>query len=1817
MKKKRAFLQSVSFLAVSLCSGGTAAFAADTATTTIVDGNGGTGSIVSGTRTVGSNATTTVYTNYNTVGGSGSGGGGGLGGVFFVDSGGNLTLNNVELTGNTATGGLGGVSTTGGSMNSLSNNTANGANGRAGANAASDFSYWSGGDGGDGYKGATGGDATAGVGGAGGKGGNGSSGAFTTAETVYFAATTAYDVASAALSGEESGSYAALIAAFGVLSAAATAVPFTAGLSAGLAAALAAFGVMEGGETTFVSAESLRAAADIAFQIALTSKSYIAGSAGNGGSGGDGGDGGNGSDFFGGGTGGAGGNGGDAVSSGGSVGGDGGNGGAGGSGGFGAGGGSGGNGGSGGTSASSDNENGSDGDDGDGGAGGFGGGVGSSGTTNNGDGTYGSGGGGGSGYGGAIFVRDGGSLTVTGDSLFRNNSVLAGSSANGGAAGDAAGSDIFMMKGSTVTLAPGAGHTIRVEGTIADDSASSIADASYASGNGADLHITGGGLVQLVGANTYSGKTYIEGATLEADDGVGINVNSNVTFNGSSTIGSSLSNDTSGVWLTSGAIERRVGLLSTQVSWTGSGGFAAGADGLVLNFGAVTNGTSRQELTWNSGGFVTAGSTLLFGSDYGLGKVTLLNNVNLNSLNGRIAVYDNTAVDTDYAVMAGKWTNGSLEINDTGYSGTIYFTAQNTLTGLTVHDGVVSTSYDGTIGRLMNASTGGYLTMTGGELDLYSAEKFTTVSLAAAATLNAYASVATGNINNVGTINLASTAALGNVVNSGAINLGGATTTGSITNQSGGVITTASSLTASGAVNNQTGGTIYLGGDLTSASTVTNDGLMVILGQGSGAGETAASRTITTTGFQDPTGVLQLGSTSGLIANTLTLNQSGNSTYAGTIIGAGSLVKSGAGALTLQGANTFTGGLTIAGGTIDTTGGGTLADTLAVSVAEGAQFIVGTDDAIGAVTNAGTVTLNAASQMASLSNSDLLNANYVSSSLPSLYVTGQTVNSGTINLADNVLTVLNGLTNSGAVHQGTGASLFASSITNSGAIASSGTITVSGNVTNSGSLVEQGALTIGGNLVNSGTIGVDGDMLVLGSYAQNAGSLSVTGDLATGSLSGAGGAIHLANGSTYTLNQTADGTYAGSISGTGSAVVKIGTATLTLAGAAGSFAPSSLDILAGKIAVNGAGILDSALSVYVASAGTLQLVSGDQTINNLTGTGVVDVGTNTLNLANGGNFYGTLNGSGKIKVTSGILSLGSTINATNGSFEVQGGTTLNLLATGTLNTNALLVNGGLLNLMGTATANSTVVNNGGTLHLGNSDGSAGGTLNSTTVLVNGGGTLSGVGTINGTVTIGGSSAGTISAGNSPGVLTVTNLALGNLSTALMEVQGNAGAGVSAALGGYDQIVVTGKMTIGSGSALAITNANTYELGLGQKIQLFKFTPGSVSGYFGTVTSQFGKSVAYNIATGSVVGLGDYNTAGFEAAVARTPNQTAVLNQIRMNSNGGVTQYYGGRLLEYVSSALASGGQAAAAQAFAKASPEAYIGLMDQVKTSVLDNLADLNGASFDKASHIYMTGSYSANSQRNDHRDGYVDYRAVNDHFNLGAAAQWAGGRVEVSYARSNGHVSSDLMRSELKGDQYSIGGVLPVALKGRLRVVGRLTYGDYTLKGTRVTNAGTASFGQTNGEATVYGGGLEYFDGASPLSVDASVELLGVHSAVAGFTEGGVNALDALSVHSQRQDYAMVKSKLKLAYQVSPAIRLSAAVGLDQDLSQGMRYVTANVSVEDVNMTLANAGLASTRVKGGLGVAAQLTDAISWSAEAYAGNGSATGAKSGVTIRF
>ncbi len=1516
-----------------------------------------------------------------------------------------------------------------------------------------------------------------------------------------------------------------------------------------------------------------------------------------GGDGGAGGDGGGGDTFFGGGAGGAGGNGGAgalAITDGGA----GGDGGQGGSGGFGAGGGQGGAGGEGGPNGAS-----SDGNAGVGGVAGFGGGVGS-----NGDGLY---GGGGSGFGGALFVRTGGTLTIAGNALFQNNTALAGSSNNEGSAGKAAGTDLFMMRGSTVTMTPGTGNVIRFEGSIADDSVSSYDSASYASGAGASLQITGGGLVQLVGQNSYSGTTYIGGATLEADQGVGLNANSHVTFNGAGTIGSGLSTVNAGVWLTNGVITRRVGSLPHQLNWSGSGGFAAGSDGLTLNFGAL-NGSNGQTLNWNAGGFVPTGSTLIFGSDHGTGAVKLVNAVNLGGLTGRIAVYDNLASDADHAHLAGRFSNGGLILNDAGYSGAAYFTAQNDLGALTVNNGLVSTKLGSLTGRLMDAANGGALTINGGRVELYGAEKLSSLSIASNGILAAFSSIESGVVSNAGTAiyygpvtqgaltnqaggQIAYYGALtgGAVGNAGTLLIGADASTGAIANLSTGQIMMLGEVTASGPVANQ--GLWYLGNDLTAPSVV-HDGFMSVLGDAVDSVEQATTRTIHTAAFSGgAAGIINLGGVGGEVPNTLVIDQSGNSAYAGKINGAGALAKTGAGTLTLTGENGFTGPLSILAGGIDTTGGGTFDDAVAVAVANGATFTLGTQDRIASLANGGTTIVTAAAAMDTLDNGGTL------SLLSTLDVSG---------------TATNGAGASFAIDAGGAAAL--GHLVNAGTLDNAGALAVAGGVANQATGVitlAGGADTSFGSLTNDGAIVADGPLTITGAYVQNGGSLSAADDLTTGSLSGTGGAIVLAADSVFTINQTTDGSYAGSITGSAASVVKNGLGTLTLNGGVGSFAPATLDIVTGIVAVDGAGILDQALRVDVATGAGLTLVTGDQTINNLTGTGTLSLNGNNLYLANGGNFNGTVTGNGNVQLTTGSFNLSNTINSNNGNFQVQSNSLMNVASGGQLNAPVVNVAGGL-NVAGSVTATTTNVSGGG-LHLGGGAGTPGGVLNTQNLFVNNGGQLTGNGTVTGGTVIGGSGGGTLAPGNSPGIVSFADLTLDNLSVSQMEIEGAAGAGLSAADGGYDQIRVSGRLVIRPGSTLEIANSNDFELALGQAVEIFDFAPGAVSGHFGTVTSAFNKAVAFNVSSGSVVGLGDYSASGFASAIAKTANEKAMLDQLRVNSAGGVDQYRGGRLVEYAAAALASGNANAVSAVFAKASPEAYAGLAEHQKLSMLDNLTELGGYARLENSALYVTGSIGFDQGRSQKDAGHVRFKSTDRRFNLGLAAELPVAKVQISYGRADGTVRSDHLRGEADGDQVSVGASAPVALDGAVRLMARAAYGSYRFKGSRATNAGSASFKSVKGTATILGGGIEYASMSDKLSLNASAEMLHVRNKVHGFAETGVGLLDGLTVHDQRDSSTVLRARLKTAYLLQPGWQGFVKLSVDHEFDGAAQDVTANVAAEDTDFTVHNPGLVNTRARIGLGSRVDLSRNIAWTVEGDVGNASSYGAKTGVTIRF
>jgi autotransporter-associated beta strand protein len=122
--------------------------------------------------------------------------------------------------------------------------------------------------------------------------------------------------------------------------------------------------------------------------------------------------------------------------------------------------------------------------------------------------------------GGAVFVVDGGSLTITGNGALAGGAVTGGApgglSGGGNPTGGAAfGSGIFLQGASgTLALVPGRGATFTIADVIADEAGS---DGS-ASANARGITVNGdGGTVAITGDETYTGTTTVAGGALEVD----------------------------------------------------------------------------------------------------------------------------------------------------------------------------------------------------------------------------------------------------------------------------------------------------------------------------------------------------------------------------------------------------------------------------------------------------------------------------------------------------------------------------------------------------------------------------------------------------------------------------------------------------------------------------------------------------------------------------------------------------------------------------------------------------------------------------------------------------------------------------------------------------------------------------------------------------------------------------------------------------------------------------------------------------------------------------------------------------------------------------------------------------------------------------------------------------------------------------------------------------------------------------------------------------------------------------------------------------
>ena len=1040
-----------------------------------------------------------------------------------------------------------------------------------------------------------------------------------------------------------------------------------------------------------------------------------------------------------------------------------------------------------------------DGASGNGGVSAFGGGQGAQGAST---GNTNPGGNGGSGFGGAIFVRNGGSLTITGDAVFDQNNAIGGDGQAGdsntvqGFAGRGVGTDLFIMAGSTVTLAPGIGHTIVFNGSIADDTVSSaLSYSSVSVGNGAGLTVQNG-LVIFNGTNTYTGQTKIStDGVLQAVDGIGINANSNINLNG-------------GILQSNGTITRFLGTDSNKLQWTADGGFSAQGGDLRVSL------SNNSALTWGTTtGFVGGGNKLLFGSTSATGVVTFDNAINLGGSTRTILVTANLAIaatDTDSAydanidnvILNGVLSNGGLTVGDSTHTGVLILNKANTYTsGTTINGGTLRESPTGFL-----ADTG-ILTVDGStatfELGANHSDIVGTVTLDHGGTIAGSGNstlTSTGSFEmKDGTVNaiLAGTGIQLNKTTSGTVYLNNVNTYTGLTNITAGTLNLGIDNAINGGgnvvVNN---GTLQMNSHKDTVGTVTLQNGGLIDGNG----------TLTSTGSFE----MQDGTVNAVLAGTgIQLNKTTTgtvwlnnvNTYTGltnitggvlrigvnNAIGGGGNVTVNSGSLDMYGKTDTVGTVTLQNGGL-IYGSGTLTSTGSFELQDGTvggTVLAGVGIQLNKTTS-GTVYLNSVNTYTGLTNITAGTLQYGNSNAiasGNVTINGSTAVLDMAGYSDTVGTVT--LDNSGTINGGSGSVLTSTAdfVMKSGTAnavlagavglnkTTSGTVTLDQQNTYTGlTNITAGTLLYGtNNAIGSGNVTIDGATTVLdmAGYSDTVGTVTLSNNAtinggsssvltSTGTFEMQSGTVNVVLGGSAALNKTTSGTVTLNNANTYTGATAVSAGKLILAGPAANLSTSTaVTISSGaELVVNGN---NTVASVTVTNTGGT--ISGNNTLTAPTynfndGTlvtaklGNVSTPGGSTITTNGGVTFSNTVAANTIEVQTGLLKItGADLLSHGATVTIDTAATLSLTGgnqtINTLNGNgALVLNGYNLNVTNNGTYTGTTTNvgsltktGGGTLSLsGNNTFNQGTTVDTGTVTVTGTGTLN---TGNTTVTTGG------------------------------------------------------------------------------------------------------------------------------------------------------------------------------------------------------------------------------------------------------------------------------------------------------------------------------------------------------------------------------------------------------------------------------------------------------------------------------------------------
>ncbi|MEI6712446.1 MAG: autotransporter-associated beta strand repeat-containing protein [Verrucomicrobiota bacterium] len=922
-------------------------------------------------------------------------------------------------------------------------------------------------------------------------------------------------------------------------------------------------------------------------------------------------------------------------------------------------------------------------------------------------------------YTGATTITDGTLRAGVPSSAFgANSAVTLGNTA--GAVLDLAG---FSNQIGSLSGGGGAGGNVTLgAGTLSVGAdGTSTTYAGIISGAGGVLK-NGAGVLTLSGANTYTGLTSVTAGSLTAGvTTTAFGVNSAISL--SNVAGATL--NLNGFDNTIGSLAGG-GLTGGNVSM-GAGNLTVGGDGTTTSYAGIISG---------AGGVTKVGAGTLRLT----GISTFTGNTTISA--GFLQIGDGVT-DGSIATSAGVVNNASLIVNVIGAqsfgmdmtgagllskvgAGTLTLSGNNTYTGLTkINAGTLS------LGSANALNGGGNITFSGGTLQ-YTASNI--ADYAAQIVNSASAIHVDTNGQDVSYSGILGSTNTGGLTKWGAgiLTLGGVNTYTGTTTINGGTLLAGVATSAFGnssAVNLGNNSAVLLdlngfdntigslaGGGTTGGSVALGTAILTMGGNGttttfsgllSGAGGVVklGAGTQTLTGANTYTGAttisagsLQLGNgttdgsvltSSGIVNNaSLVFNLVGNQTDSLVIGGTGTLLKKGAGVLTLTGNNTYTGNTILSVGTLNLGvanalgGGGNIVfsgGTLQFSAANTADYatrIISSASRIALDTNGQDVTFNGVLPSSNTGGLSKVGAGTLTLAAANLYtgatnVIGGTLKAGIVtsafgassavtlsNTAGVLLDISSFNTTIGSLAGGgaTGGNVFLGSSTLS--LGADGTSTTfSGIISGTGALSKSGAgtQTLSGANTYTGTTTVTAGGIKAGvatsafgnnsaiSLSNVAGvSLDITGFSNTiGSLSGGGstGGNVVLGAATLTIGGDGSSTtFAGGISGAGGGITKTGAGTLTFSKAntyTGATSVSAGTLIAG-VATSAFGS-NSAVTLSNVANVTLDITGFNTTIGSLAGGGTtggsVTLGSATLSMGSNGTstaFSGVINGAGGV-----------------------------------------------------------------------------------------------------------------------------------------------------------------------------------------------------------------------------------------------------------------------------------------------------------------------------------------------------------------------------------------------------------------------------------------------------------------------------------------------------------------------------------------------------------------------------------------------------------